>query len=233
MKTNNISNNIISHKEYNIIKDKDIYNLRIEIDKQNIYFITKKLNESLDYNYKSNLSILEFINKFELNQNKYSDNFLILNLFDKINQNNNILIDIIDDNSINIIFKYRMICEDIKIEIKLQKENMNINDKLNILFNQLELINNNNINNNINYNIKGEEINNKINNQDNKIEEMNNKINNQNNNIEEMNNKINNQNNNIESINKKIDEVINNFNKEYNYKFKFIILILFIIIYII
>ena len=51
----------------------------------------KKLNESIDYNYKNKLNLLSFINKFELINIKYSNHDLILNIFDKIYQNNNIL----------------------------------------------------------------------------------------------------------------------------------------------
>ena len=52
MNANNINNNeknIIDHREYNI--DNNEYNLRIELDKEYIYFKITKLNQSLEYIY--------------------------------------------------------------------------------------------------------------------------------------------------------------------------------------
>ena len=45
---NNKENNIIDHREYNIDNQ---YNIRIEIDKEYIYFKLIKLNQSLEYIY--------------------------------------------------------------------------------------------------------------------------------------------------------------------------------------
>ena len=47
--SNYYEKNIIDHREYNI--DNNEYNLRIEIDKEYIYFKITKLNQSLEYIY--------------------------------------------------------------------------------------------------------------------------------------------------------------------------------------
>ena len=148
MKSNNenLNDTYIIHREYNIKKEKEIYNLRIEMDYANIYFKLKKLNEFIDYIYKNKFKIESFINILELNPNKYSNYELILKIFDKLYNKNNILIDKIDEDNINIKIKYSILYDDIEKEIKLYKEYMNINDKINIMYNQFKLLNTNNNN---------------------------------------------------------------------------------------
>ena len=147
MKSNNENlNDTYSHREYNFKKEKEIYNLRIEMDNVNIYFKLKNLNESVDYIYKNKFNIESFINILELNQNKYFNYELILKIFDKLYSKNNILIGNINEDNINIKIKYSILYDDIEKEIKLYKEYMNINDKINIMYNQLKLININNNN---------------------------------------------------------------------------------------
>ena len=160
----NLNDDIYIIKEYNITKEKEIYNLRIEIDNENIYFKIKSLNESIDYIYKNKLKLTSFINKLELNLNKYSDYELIMKFFDKIYNKNNIIIDEINDDNINLKIKYTLLYEEAEFEIKLYKEYMNINDKFNIMYNQLKLIKNND------YNLK-------LNNKNSEIEEMRKEIN--------------------------------------------------------
>ena len=145
MKSNNEKlNDTCIHREYNIKNDKEIYNLRIEMDNKNIYFKLKKLNESIDYIYKNKFKIESFINILELNSNKYCNYELILKIFDKLYNKNNILIDEIDVDNIHLKIKYSILYDDIEKEIKLYKEYMNINDKINIMYNQLKLLNTNN-----------------------------------------------------------------------------------------
>ena len=200
----NLNDDIYIIKEYNITKEKEIYNLRIEIDNETIYFKIKSLNESIDYIYKNKLKLTSFINKLELNLNKYSDYELIMKFFDKIYNKNNIIIDEINDDNINLKIKYTLLYEEAEFEIKLYKEYMNINDKFNIMYNQLKLIKNND-NNLILYNKNLE------------IEKMRKEINELKKNI----NKITdiNLNDNIinEIINKKVDTIINQYNNEINY----------------
>ena len=145
MKSNNenLNDAYIIHREYNIKKEKEIYNLRIEMDYINIYFKLKKLNESIDYIYKNKFKISSFINILELNQNKYSISELILIIFDKLYNKNSIIIDDINEDNINLKIKYSILYDDIEKEIQLYKEYMNINDKINIMYNQLKLVNNN------------------------------------------------------------------------------------------
>ena len=212
MKSNN--ENLIDtciYREYNIKYEKEIYNIRIEMDDSNIYFILKKLNESIDYIYKNKFKIISFINILELNQNKYSISELILKIFDKLYNKNNILIDKIDEDNINIKIKYSILYDDIEKEIKLYKEYMNINDKINIIHNQLKLLN---TINNKNIELRTDGNNNKLKKE---IDEMRKEINELKLNKKENNNEIILKDN---IINEKIDKIINNFNNEFKDKDK-------------
>ena len=140
MKANNINyeKNIIDHREYNIGNNE--YNLRIEIDKEYIYFKLTKLNQSLEYIYKNKIDFQTILQKFDLNESNHSN--FELKIFDKINKKNKISIKINDDNSCSLILKildYFEEEEKIK-EIKLYKEYMNDKDKFNILYNEIKLI---------------------------------------------------------------------------------------------
>ena len=135
-------NNVIAHREFNIKIEEDEYNLRIEVDQEYIYFILSKLNEPLEYTYKNKMDLLTIVNKLELNSSKYSNLELILNIFDIIYEKNKIIIEIKDDNSCNLLIKLINIFEkEVEKEIKLYKEYMNNNDKFNILFNKIKLLN--------------------------------------------------------------------------------------------
>ena len=85
-------NNILNHREYNLINENIEYNLKLEIDNQYIYINLSKLNDSLNYIYKNKLDLISIINKLELNPSKYSNLELILNLFDKIYNKNKLFI---------------------------------------------------------------------------------------------------------------------------------------------
>ena len=133
MKANNnyyYEKNIIDHREYNI--ENNEYNLRIEIDKDYIYFKITKLNQSLEYIYKNKIDLQTILRKFDLNPSNHSN--FELKIFDKINIRNKISIKIIDDNSCNLIFKILdSFEEEEKIkEIKIYKEYMKI--KINLIY---------------------------------------------------------------------------------------------------
>jgi hypothetical protein len=211
-------NNIIAHREFNIKVEENEYNLRIEVDQEFIYFILSKLNEPLEYTYKNKMDLLTIVNKLELNSSKYSNLELILNIFDTIYEKNKIIIEIKDDNSCNLLVKLINIFEqEVEKEIKLYKEYMNNNDKFNILFNKIKLLNYSNHssedNSNIDKNLSINKVNKKE--EDMIIKEINEKLLKQENEIKKLNEaNIN------EIINKKIGEIenklINNLNEKFN-----------------
>ena len=111
-------------------------NLKLEIDKDYIYFDLTKLNQSLEYRYTNKMNLQSVLGKFDLNPSNYSNSEL--KIFDLIYQKNNISIQINDDNSCNLIFKIMGSLEykEKIIEIKLFKE-MNENDRFNMLYNDI------------------------------------------------------------------------------------------------
>ena len=200
------TNNIIAHREYNLKLEKDEYNLRIEINQEYIFFILSKLNHPLEYTYKNKMNLLTIVNKLELNSSNYSNLEQILQIFDKLYKKNKILININDENSCDILIKLINIFEEeVTNEIKLYKEYMNNNDKFNILYNQLKLINSS-----TNINESNSEIESKLNDLNKKEEEIKNILNKKDILIKELNEKLLHQENEIKKIaDKNINEIIN------------------------
>ena len=201
-------NNIIEHREYNLkVEEEDDHNLRIEIDQEYMHFILSKLNQPLEYTYKNKIDLLTIVNKLELNSSKYTNLELVLNIFDTLYEKNKILIDINDENSYNLLVKIKNIFEEEEVkEIKLYKEYMNNNDKFNLLYNKIKLLNsfNHSSEDNTEFESKKEEKKNILNKKNNIIKEIKEKLLKQENEIK----KISKENIN-EIINKKFEEIEN------------------------
>ena len=63
---------IYNHREYNIKEGNIDYILRLEINEKNIYIIIS-LNNNIEYNYKTQMSLSTIVDKLELNPKKYSN----------------------------------------------------------------------------------------------------------------------------------------------------------------
>ena len=224
MADENNQNNIIAHREYIIKTEDNEYNLRIEIDKEYIYFILSKLNEPLEYTYKNKMDLSTIVNKFELNTSKYSTLESVLGIFDTIYEKNKFKIDINDDNSCNLCVKLINVFEkEVTNEIKLYKEFMTNNDKFNLLYSKIQLLNISNSNHSSEdnsvfenkLNQKEEEMKNILNKKDMIIKEMNEKLLKQENELKKISNESLN-----DIINKKIKEienkVVNNLNEKFD-----------------
>ena len=161
---------IYNHREYNINNDNNNYILRLEINEKNIYFIIS-LDDNIEYNYKTNMNLSTLVNKLELNSIKYNNFELILDIFDKIYENKDIIINILDDETCLLIINFINVLEKEKYEIKLNKNYMKSDDKFNFLFNQIKLLKNNKYDND-----KIEEMNNKINELNNELDKKNEEI---------------------------------------------------------
>ena len=70
---------IYNHREYNIKEGNIDYILRFEINEKNISIIIS-LNNIIEYNYKTQMSLSTIVDKLELNPKKYSNLELILKL---------------------------------------------------------------------------------------------------------------------------------------------------------
>ena len=82
---------IYNHREYYIKEGNNDYILRLEINEKSIDIIIS-LNDIIEYNYKTKMSLSTIVNKLELNIIKYYNLELILQLFDKIYENKKIFI---------------------------------------------------------------------------------------------------------------------------------------------
>jgi len=226
--------NIINHKEYNIKYENDNYILRIEIDNKFITFILTKLNEAVNCNYKNKYDLLSIVNKLTLNPSKHTDLNEILEIFDQVYFKKKLSIVKVDDNTISLIIKFNIIFDEVTHELKLYKIYMNNNDKFNLLYNEIKLLQRKVDNVNINKNNEIEQIKKKINEMDFNLKKKNEEINiikesinekkiiinkqneiliKQGNEIKEINNKLKEKENQIKIITEKLDEkelIINN-----------------------
>ena len=140
---NNSEKNILDHREYIIKSEENEYNLRIEIDEEYLHFILSMRNKIIENVYKNKMDLITIVNKLELNSAKYSNLELILKIFDSIYEKNKILVNINEDNSCTLLFRViNLFEEEVVKEIKLYKEYMNNDDKFNILYNKIKLLNN-------------------------------------------------------------------------------------------
>ena len=136
--------NSADYREYNIKNENKEYNLRIEIENKNIFFILYNLDESLEYNYKNKMDLLTITNKLELNPSKYQNLEIILKIFDNIYKKNKIIMNFIDNNSCNLIVKLlNAFEEEVISEIKLSKETMDNNEKIKYIFYAIKFTKNN------------------------------------------------------------------------------------------
>ena len=215
---------IYNHREYNIKNENNDYLLRLEINEKNINIIIS-LNNNIEYNYKTQMSLSTIVDKLELNPKKYSNLELILKLFDKIFESKRLFINTNDDDKFCILLIKLMnpLEEIINYEIKIYKQYMKVDDKFNMLFNQFELFKNNNMDNNkiIEMNNKINELNIKLEQRDKEIKDI---LNQKDNIINEMNEKIinlesrmkdlENKNINIFNENKNLNELFNKHENE-------------------
>ena len=227
-----ISNNMF--RSYNLESGNYTNEIRIEVINDNISFLLKNLS-TLDYIYKNNINISSLVNELKLSTNCISDKELLLQSFDNIYKNKKILIHIINED--NLSLKIETMLGNL-FEIKLKKEIMNINDKINILYNEINLIKNNSKNPNndnifkdiiINMNKKEDDIKNKINELDidkeKKIKEIikeqkikfENFINENNKYKKELEEEMNNK---IKELKSKIETIIKEFKTEFETKIK-------------
>ena len=201
-------------REYIIKNEISEYYLRIEIDKEYIYFILSKQNEGLEYNYKTKMDFPCIKEKLELNQNLNINSEYLLSIFDNNHKENQLSIIEKDENSFNLIITItNKLNEKLNKEITLYKDDTNNNDKFNILYNLTKQIQNKikNIKDNEEIENLNKKLDEMIKNIKNKEEEFNNKIYEKDKIIKEMNEKMNNTINEI--INKRFEEIENKFNK--------------------
>ena len=207
---------IQNHIEYNIKQGNKDYILRLEIYEKNINIIIS-LSDNIEYNYIKRMGLSNFINTLELSPKKYSNSDLIINLFDEIYNNNKIFINVNYNNEFCILLiKLKKMSVEKKYELEICKNVIKSEEKFNILYDKIKLIqNNNDINDMINkMNKEIIELNNKL---EKKNEEIKNILNEKNITINKMNKKLIEHENKIKDIenkNKNISFNVNEMNKK-------------------
>ena len=125
--------NFSEYNKYTIKKGKESYILKIEIIPEYIYFITKALNNKLNYIYRNKIKITSLIDKLNLDKKYNSCPKLFLEMFDELYKSNHIFINKKKSN-LNLQFES---LDNIKFEITLFIENMTIDDKLNMIYDEI------------------------------------------------------------------------------------------------
>ena len=136
------NNNFKEYREFNIKSEYNNYNIRIEIEKEKIYFQAFNINDSLEYNYKNKIDLITILNILELNHNNYATSEAILNLFNKIYENKKLLIndDKNNDNSCYLIIKFNSLYDKKEVIHKIKLDKKINNNKFNQIFSLLNEI---------------------------------------------------------------------------------------------
>ena len=134
--SNQIDNNLkIIKKEYKIKKNEKIYNLIISKDNEYIYFKIYKLNELISIYYKNKFDLKNIINILNLSTHLYDNLDKVIELIDECYKNKKILINEEKDNKMYLIIKYMIGFKEHEFLIVLKKEELDINEKFEIIFN--------------------------------------------------------------------------------------------------
>ena len=169
-------NHDINYREYSINKNNINYILGIEVTKEyKVNFILSELNDAINYYYKNTTKLKLLMDKLNIKISDYLINDLIFNIFDKLYNNKKIIIFKGDEDNFNLIIENDF--DNSKYEIILNKQEVNINDKIKILNKDIKNIKNKDINNIYLYiNKKENEIKDRINQRDILFKEMNDKF---------------------------------------------------------
>ncbi len=116
------------YKEYSLKKDNDLYMLRIEIELEYINLSIKKLNKAFDYLYRNKVKITKLIDELKLDEKYKINNYLILNIFDTIYENNKIIINNNNNNIEQIKNNENNYNEKNNYDITLDEKNKIINE---------------------------------------------------------------------------------------------------------
>ena len=136
-------NNItIKKKEYKLEMNNNKYNLIIFIDNKYINFKLTQINDII-FNYYINKYDLNSINNtIDLTFKKYNNLEKVMKLINDCYNNNKLLIKKDDEmnNEINIIMKYPIGYDECECSIRLMKKELDINEKFEIILNEMILM---------------------------------------------------------------------------------------------
>ena len=127
-------------KEYNIEINNEKYNLEISIDNHLINIKINKINNLELIYYENKYNLKEINNILCINSNIYKNLEEVLEFIDLAYKNNKIIINYSRENEINIIIKYIIVYKEYECIIKLNKKEIEINEKFKIILNEIILL---------------------------------------------------------------------------------------------
>ena len=141
--------NIVVKKEYKLKINNKQYLFTISHNDKNIFFIIKEQDYIFFYQYKNVFDLQKIIQYLKLNINFYNDINKIIELLDKVFLNQKMIISYNEkDDSFNINVKLPEYFQEYDSNIILKKEELENNEKFEIIIKEINSIKNNKINDN-------------------------------------------------------------------------------------
>ena len=132
--------NITIKKEYNIDINNNKYNLIITLDDEFIEFKVYQLNDIKFIYYKNKFNLNNINNILDLSFNIYNNLEKVLQLIDLAYKNKKLLINIDINNKMNLIIRYQIGFMKHECLIPLIEKELDINEKFEIIFNEIILL---------------------------------------------------------------------------------------------
>ena len=130
----------IVKKEYNIEINNEKYNLLIFIDNKLINIKIYNLNNMEFIYYENKFNLTDIYNILYINSNICNNLEEVIELIDSAYKNKKIIVYFSNNNIINIKIKYPIACKEQECIIKLNKKEIDINDKFKNILKEIMLI---------------------------------------------------------------------------------------------
>ena len=132
--------NKIIKREYNIEINNEKHKLKLTIDNKLINLKIYKLN-NMEFKYYENEFNLNDINNILYKKSNICNNLEeVIDLIDSSYENKKLIINNNKDNIMNIIIKYPIVYKERECIIKLNKKEIEINEKFKMILNEIKLI---------------------------------------------------------------------------------------------
>ena len=138
IKNDNI--NKVVKKEYNIEINDEKYKLILILENKFIYLKIYKLNDIVFIYYENRFNLKDINNILDKNSNICNNLEEVIDLIDSSYENKKLIINNNKDNIMNIIIKYPIVYKERECIIKLNKKEIEINEKFKMILNEIELI---------------------------------------------------------------------------------------------
>ena len=136
----NDNENKIVKKEYNIEINNEKYNLMINIDSKLINFKIYKLNNMEFIYYENKFNLKDINNILYMNSNICNNLEEVFDLIDSAYNNKKVIVYYNNNNIMNLKMKYPILYKERECIIKLNKKEIEIDDKFKIILNEIMII---------------------------------------------------------------------------------------------